>query len=109
MPHRSTRPAHAPPGTELLGRPPMPRASLGVRAKTSPLLRTAVPVPVQLARAEAKAGRLWQAGGETRADALRAMRAVVAGTHVEPELAQVARRHLLEGAAWEILFWRRWP
>src|SRR5437660_10443597 len=109
MVRRDTQLSPPPQGTVLLGRPSMPRASLHVRVKTSPLLRAALPTPILVARAEAKADRLWNARGETRAQALRAMRAVVAGTPMEREIEELARRHIVENAAWNALFWRRWP
>jgi lauroyl/myristoyl acyltransferase len=85
----------------------MPPATLRVRLKTSPAIRTVLPTPLMVARAERKAHRLWREPGP-RSYALRTMQAVVTGTPREGELEQIARRHLTETEAWEALFWQPW-
>jgi lauroyl/myristoyl acyltransferase len=87
--------------------PPMPPADLRLRLKTSPVIRRALPTSLVIARAERKGMRRWNEE-RPRSYALRTMEAVVAGTPREPELEQIARRHLVEVEAWEALFWQPW-
>jgi lauroyl/myristoyl acyltransferase len=88
--------------------PRMPPAELSIRLKTSPLLRRLVPDRLAVGRAERKGEAAWREGGRARDRALEAMAAVVCGTPREPELADVARRHVIENHAWDALFWQRW-
>lgn len=89
-------------------RPRMPRAELAVWLKTSRPLRAVVPSRLAVARAERTGRQLWDEDGSERANALRAMEAVVCGTHQERDLQAHARRHLIEQQAWEALFWQPW-
>jgi hypothetical protein len=86
----------------------MPPAPLPVRLKTSPVVRRAMPTRLVLARAEAKARRLWREHEPSRTYALATMEKVVAGTARAPELEDLARRFLIEVAAWDALFWQPW-
>ncbi len=88
--------------------PRMPRVPLKLRLRTSPTIRLAIPSRMVLARAESKAAALWREHEAARAHALRTMETVIAGTEREPELEQIAQRHLIETEAWEALFWQPW-
>ncbi len=103
-----TASAALPEGAFYLERPPMPPAPLGVRLKTSPIVRRVLPTSLVVARAERKAAKLWRESPETRSNALRAMEAIVAGTAREGELEEIARRHVIEQEAWDALFWQPW-
>jgi len=102
-------PVVLPDGAILLPKPKLPPAALPVRLKTSPVLRRRIPSGLVLARAEAKAARLWENHHPTREHALRTMATVVAGTPREPELEALAERFVTERQAWEALFWQPWP
>jgi lauroyl/myristoyl acyltransferase len=101
-------PVVLPDGGIVVPRPRMPPAPLGVRLKTSPLLRRLVPTPRVVARAEAKGRRLWREHEPTRANALRTMAAVVAGTDREGDLQELAERYVVESLALEALLWQPW-
>jgi benzoate-CoA ligase family protein len=85
--------------------PRMPSAPLGIRVKTSPLLRSLLPTRLAVGRAEKKAHEIWEHDADERADALAAMETIVAGTARESELQDLARRHVIERNVDRALFW----
>ena len=102
------RVAGFPEGVELVPRGKMPPAPLRLRLRTSTHLRRAVPTALAVARAESKARRLWRESPAEREDAIETMRAIVAGTHREGELEELAERQLVEREVWDALFWQPW-
>jgi lauroyl/myristoyl acyltransferase len=102
------RDAEPPQGFEHPPVPRMPPATLRVRLRTSPAIRTVLPSRLVVARAERKARRLWREHEASHAYAVRTMEAVVAGTPREADLEEIAERHLVEIEAWEALFWQPW-
>jgi hypothetical protein len=88
-------------------RPPLAHPKLMLQ--TSTVVRTLLPAGPMIARAQQHANTRWQRDAALREEAHRTMEAIVAGTRREPELAELARRHVIEQATIEALFWRRWP
>lgn len=86
----------------------MPPAELGIRLKTSLPLRRLVPTPLVVARARRQAEELWERGGGEREDAEAAMAAVLGATHRAPELAEIAREHLIHTVVERAYFWQPW-
>ena len=87
----------------------MPPASLGVRAKTSPRLRSMVPTRLVVKRATRQGRTLWERDPKAREGAIAAMETIVAGTPRAHEITELARDHLIESQADRALFWQRWP
>ncbi len=85
--------------------PRMPSAAVGLRIKTSPLLRSVLPTRLAVARAERRGQELWEQHADVREDALAAMETVLAGTARAGELQELARAHVIESAVDKALFW----
>ncbi len=94
---------------ESVARPPapprMPPASLGLRVKTSPVLRSLLPTRLAVERAERRGQAIWEHSAEAREDALVAMETIVAGTSRAGELQELARLHVIESTVDRALFW----
>jgi benzoate-CoA ligase family protein len=86
--------------------PRMPPASLALRVKTSPLLRSVVPVGIALSRAERRGREIWERSSGEREQAIAAMETIVAGTPRAQELADLARAWLIEEKLDRALFWQ---
>ncbi|MCW3019837.1 MAG: benzoate-CoA ligase [Solirubrobacterales bacterium] len=87
--------------------PRMPPAPLGTRVRTSPWLRSVVPVGVAIGRAERRGREVWERHTGERAQAIAAMEAILAGTARAGELPELARMSLVEGKIDRALFWQR--
>ena len=87
--------------------PQMPTAPLAIRIKTSPWLRSVVPVGFALSRAERRGQQIWERNAEERDQAIAAMQRILAGTPREQELAELARAWLIEEHIDRALFWAR--
>ncbi|HSZ14708.1 MAG TPA: benzoate-CoA ligase family protein [Solirubrobacteraceae bacterium] len=88
----------------------MPAAPLDIRMKTSPWVRSVMPVQLAVERAARRGQAIWEHSERERAEAIAAMETIVAGTEREPELRELARLHLIESKIDRALFWqRRWP
>ncbi len=70
--------------------------------------RRLVPAVITLRRARRRAARAWERDPALRAAARLRMAAIVTGTAREPELEALARRGVLEEAAWAELLLRPW-
>lgn len=97
-----------PPGVEILPHPPIPAARARLRIKRALGLRRLLPTDAVVARAERRAAHRWRTDPQERAQALRAMGAIVAGTPREGELEPLAQQMVVELAAWRALFWQPW-
>jgi lauroyl/myristoyl acyltransferase len=100
--------AGLPEGVEFVPKGRMPPAPIRIRLRTSTVLRRPIPNALAVARAERKAARLWREHEPTRRSALETMRAIVTGTHREPEAEALAERQVVEAEAWDALFWQPW-
>jgi hypothetical protein len=87
----------------------LPGAPLRVRVETSPALRRALPGRLVLAAEAKRAERAWESSPALRESALLGMEAIVAGTHREPEVPELARRGVIDAAVRESLLWQPWP
>jgi len=87
--------------------PRMPPAPLALRLKTSPWLRSALPVTVAVKRAERRGESDWENSAEAREQATAAMARILAGTPRAQELEQLARAHLIETNVDKALFWQQ--
>jgi benzoate-CoA ligase len=85
--------------------PQMPPAPLAIRVKTSPWLRSVVPVGFALSRAERRGREIWERNAEEREQAIAAMKTILAGTPREQELGELARAWLIEEQIDRALFW----
>jgi lauroyl/myristoyl acyltransferase len=88
--------------------PAMPPASLGIRVRTTPLLRRVTPTRIVVARAERQGRALWESNPAQRAQARAAIEAIVAGTHRADEVEALARDYTIENEAHRALFWQPW-
>lgn len=77
--------------------------------RTSTALHRLLPARLTVARAERRARAQWAHDPQARAEARRAMEAIVARTPRAPELETLARAHLIESKVNDALFWRPWP
>jgi lauroyl/myristoyl acyltransferase len=93
-----------------LAPPQMPPAPLRVRLKTSPLAHRVLPKRLAVELAVARGQRLWKRNPAEREWALTMMRTIVAGTAQadEREIADLARRALIEREVNKALFWQPW-
>jgi hypothetical protein len=87
--------------------PRLPPAGLGVRLRTSTLLRHAVPRRLAITRAVAKGERHSQ-NPHQRARAIASMEAILTGTPREGEIQELARAKLIEEETSRALFWQPW-
>ncbi len=96
---------------ETVGRlsvpPRMPQASLEIRVKTSPWLRSMLPTRLLVSRAARRGQAIWERNASDREDALAAMETIVAGTPRADELRELARLHLIESMIDRALFWQQ--
>lgn len=90
-----------------MARTRMPPARLSIRLNTSTVVQSLLPPRLAVARAERRAGAVWEQNQEVREEALAAMRAVVSGTERAAELERLARRHVTERMVDRALFWQR--
>jgi lauroyl/myristoyl acyltransferase len=88
--------------------PPLPSVPLGLRLATSEHARRLLPDRIAVAVGRARGARAWRRRPEVRAEALRALEAVVGGTAREAEALSLARRHVCEHAAYRELYWQPW-
>ena len=86
--------------------PRMPPAQLAIRAKTSPWLRSVVPVRVAIGRAERRGLEIWEHSSAEREQAIAAMETILAGTPRAGELRELARAWLIEEQVDRALFWQ---
>jgi benzoate-CoA ligase family protein len=95
---------------EAVERPPapprMPPASLDIRVKTSPWLRSMVPTRLAVSRAARQAQGIWEQSAGDREHAVAAMQTIVAGTPRADELQELAQLHLIESNMDKALFWQ---
>jgi benzoate-CoA ligase family protein len=85
----------------------MPPVPVGVRLKTSAVLRAVLPARVAVGRAERQGQAIWEHSASEREDALAAVETIVSGTPRAGELEELARLHLIERIADRALFWER--
>jgi len=87
--------------------PRMPRASLDIRLKTSPWLRSLVPARLAVSRAARRAQAIWERSAGERENELAAMETIIAGTPRAHELLELARMHFIESNIDRALFWQQ--
>lgn len=88
--------------------PRMPPSSLGIRIKTSPMLRRLVPTRLVVNRAERQGRARWQLSRGERERMISVMETIVAGTSRAQEVEELARLHLIEDRVDTALFWQPW-
>jgi acetoacetyl-CoA synthetase len=87
--------------------PRMPRASLGIRVKTSPWVRSVLPTRLLVNRAARRGQAIWEWSVSEREDAVAAMETIIAGTPRAHELRELAQLHLIESEIDRALFWQQ--
>lgn len=85
-----------------------PPAPLRIRVGTDQRLRGGTPAGLTVWWAERRGAASWHLKPAERERARRAAAAIVAGTPRAGEAEELARRHLVEGRARELLFWHPW-
>lgn len=88
--------------------PRMPPASLGVRLKTTPLVRRALPTRVVVSRAERRGRAIWKRAPDARSYARSAIETIVSGTSRAGDIETLAKMHVVEREVNRALFWQRW-
>jgi acyl transferase domain-containing protein/acyl carrier protein len=83
----------------------MPSVELGLRVKTSPLLRSLLPTRLAVSRAERNAKATWERRPGARANAIAGMEAILAGTPRADEARELARLAFIESKIDGALFW----
>jgi benzoate-CoA ligase len=87
--------------------PRMPHASLAIRAKTSPWVRSLLPTRVLVNRAARRGRAIWDRSASEREDAIAGMATIIAGTSRAHELRELAQLHLIESLIDRVLFWQQ--
>ncbi len=86
----------------------MPPAGLGIRLKTTPMLRRWLPTRLVVARSVRRSKLLWERYDEVRERARAAIVPIVAGTQMAGEVETLARQHVIEDMVHNALFWQPW-
>jgi lauroyl/myristoyl acyltransferase len=92
----------------LVQPPCRPPASLAVRLRTTPWLRSVLPARLAVARAVRRGETIWKEDHKQRESARAAVTAMVAGTTRNGEIETLARLHVIENETREAFYWRRW-
>ncbi|HEY1832912.1 MAG TPA: hypothetical protein VGG08_00635 [Solirubrobacteraceae bacterium] len=88
--------------------PPTPRVALGVRLRTSPRVRGAIPGALAVRLTAARARSTWKRHPDERERSLAAMRTLLGDTPLAERIEPLAREHFVERRVMETMFWRPW-